>query len=148
MKIDLVFSAAKVLLGGGFLLFGLNGFFHFIPVPPPSNERAKMFADLLVSTKIMSVIQVFEILGGAMILSGRLAPLGLLLIGPVIIGIFVFHLLLDVKNIAGILVFGLLASYVTYKHRSVFSPFFTIRHDQCTFNPETSGSESVRTVDQ
>jgi uncharacterized membrane protein YphA (DoxX/SURF4 family) len=107
MKFDLVFSAVKVLLGGGFLLFGLNGFFHFIPVPPPSNERAKMFADLLASTKIMSVIQVFEILGGAMILSGRLAPLGLLLIGPIIIGILVFHLLLDVKNIAGILIFAL-----------------------------------------
>ncbi|MFZ4786372.1 MAG: hypothetical protein ACOYLH_12920 [Flavobacteriales bacterium] len=136
MKFDLVFSAVKVLLGGGFLLFGLNGFFHFMPVPPPSNERARMFADLLASTKIMSVIQVFEILGGAMILSGRLAPLGLLLIGPIIIGILVFHLLLDVKNIAGILIFASLASYVAYRHRSIFAPFLTIRHDQCTFNPQ------------
>jgi hypothetical protein len=144
MKIDLVFSAAKVLLGGGFLLFGLNGFFHFIPVPPPGNERAKMFADLLVSTKIMSFIQCFEILGGAMILSGRLAPLGLLLIGPVIMGIFVFHLLLDIKNIAGVIIFGILASYVTYKHWSVFSPFFTIRHDQCTFNPQDSNNASTQ----
>ena len=141
MKIDLVFSAAKVLLGGGFLLFGLNGFFHFIPVPPPSNERAKMFADLLVSTKIMLVIQVFEILGGAMILSGRLAPLGLLLIGPIIIGILVFHLMLDVKNIAGILIFASLASYVVYRHWNVFAPFLTIRHDQCTFNPQAAISE-------
>ncbi len=34
---------ARILLGLIFLVFGLNGFFHFLPMPPPTGLAAQFF---------------------------------------------------------------------------------------------------------
>lgn len=135
MKFDIPFTIAKILLGGGFVIFGLNGFLQFIPIPPPTSDKAKAFLEILVSSKFLAVVKVLEIVGGMMILSGRLAPLGLVILGPIIVSIFLYDLLMDPKGLPIIIFFAALAGYVGYKHKDVFGPFFNVRHDQCTFMP-------------
>ena len=52
-----------------FVVFGLNGFLHFIQ-GQPSGEAAKNFATALASTGYFSVIFFFQLLGGALVLLG------------------------------------------------------------------------------
>jgi hypothetical protein len=42
-------TIARYLLGVVFLTFGLNGFLHFIPMPPPTGVAAQFFGALFVS---------------------------------------------------------------------------------------------------
>lgn len=141
---DLPFSLAKMLLGGAFILFGLNGFLKFLPVPPPTDPNAQAFMQAMSASKFLAVVKALEVIGGMMILSGRLAPLGLLILGPIIVCILLYDILMDPKGLPVILVLTALALFVAYKHQDVFSRFFVVRHDQCTFVPEKKPESSLQ----
>lgn len=47
---------ARILLGLIFVVFGLNGFLHFIPMPPPTGEAAKQFGTALATTGYFHVV--------------------------------------------------------------------------------------------
>jgi putative oxidoreductase len=88
MKIAVL--VARVLLGLLFLIFGLNGFLHFIPMPPPTGLAAQYFTVLFVSHYLVPVF-LLQIVGGVLLLANRYVPLGLLLLGPVLVNILLFH---------------------------------------------------------
>lgn len=136
MKQDIPFRLAKLLLGLAFLIFGLNGFFNFLPVPPLEGENAKAFLGALVASGFMYAVKGLEVIGALLILSGRLAPLGLLLLGPIIVVIALFDLNMDPKGLPVIAVLGLLSLFVASKHKEHFAPFFRARGEHCTFHPE------------
>src|SRR5262249_20082568 len=56
-----------------FVVFGLNGFFRFIDLPTPP-EPAYSFIGLLIQSKYLYAVKVLEVVGGLMLLSGRLVP--------------------------------------------------------------------------
>jgi putative oxidoreductase len=71
---------ARILLGLLFLVFGLNGFLHFIPMPPPAGLAGQYMGALFVSHYLV-VVFLLQVVGGALLLAGRYIPLGLLLLG-------------------------------------------------------------------
>ncbi|MGC9197943.1 MAG: hypothetical protein ACP5E5_03265 [Acidobacteriaceae bacterium] len=81
---------ARYLLGLIFLIFGSNGFLHFIPMPPPSGVAGQYMGALFVS-HLLVVIFLVQLLGGILLLAGRYVALGLVLLGPVIVNIVLFH---------------------------------------------------------
>jgi uncharacterized membrane protein YphA (DoxX/SURF4 family) len=85
---------ARVLLGLLFVIFGSNGFIHFIPMPPMSGPSGE-FIGAMAATGYLQVIAGLQVLGGALLLIGRFVPLGLTLLGPIIVNIFLFHVFLD-----------------------------------------------------
>ena len=86
-------SIARNLLGLIFLVFGLNGFFHFIPMPPPSGVAGQYMGALFVSHSLV-VIFLLQVAGGALLLANRFVPLALVLLGPVLVNILMFHFLM------------------------------------------------------
>src|SRR4051794_25031235 len=86
-------SAARVLMGLVFFVFGLNGFLHFIPQPKTMPEGAAAFGGALMKTGYMfPMIFVTQVLVGALLLSNRFVPLALALIAPVVVNIIAFHI--------------------------------------------------------
>lgn len=81
---------ARYLLGLIFLVFGANGFLHFIPMPPPAGVAGQFMGALFVS-HVLVVIFLLQLIGGILLLVGRYIPLGLVLLGPVIVNIVLFH---------------------------------------------------------
>ncbi len=81
---------ARYLLGLIFLIFGANGFLHFIPMPPPPGVAGQYMGALFVS-HVLVVIFLLQLLGGILLLVGRYVPLALVLLGPVIVNIVLFH---------------------------------------------------------
>lgn len=83
-----------ILLGLAFVVFGLNKFLGFMP-PPELPPAGGAFMGALAETGYMiPLIALTEIIAGALILSLRLAPLGLVLLAPVSVNIVLFHIAL------------------------------------------------------
>ena len=84
---------ARLLLGLIFLVFGLNGFLHFLPMPLPTG-LALQFLTVIIASHYWVVIFAVQVLGGLLLLINRFVPLALVILGPVIVNIVVFHLLM------------------------------------------------------
>jgi putative oxidoreductase len=84
-------TIARYLLGLIFLVFGLNGFFHFIHQSPPTGLALQFFVAVSAS-HFMAAIFAIQILGGVLLLLNRYVPLALVLLAAVIFNILVFHI--------------------------------------------------------
>src|SRR5271167_2653614 len=76
-------TIARYLLGFIFLTFGLNGFLHFIPMPPPTGVAAQFFGALFVS-RFYVVIFLLQIVPAVLLLANRYVALALTILGPLI----------------------------------------------------------------
>jgi uncharacterized membrane protein YphA (DoxX/SURF4 family) len=85
---------ARILLGLLFLVFGLNGFLQFLKMPPPTGAAAQFFGALFVSHEIV-VIMAIQVIVGVLLLVNRFVPFALLLLGPVIVNIVLFHVFMN-----------------------------------------------------
>ena len=124
MKITV--SIARILLGLVFLIFGLNGFLHFIPMPPPTGLAGQYMGALFVSHYLAFVFFV-QVIGGALLLANRFVPLALTLLGPVIVNIVLFHSLLAPAGLPFALVTTVLWLAVFSGVRGAFAGLFMQR---------------------
>jgi hypothetical protein len=122
MKI--VVLIVRILLGLGFLIFGLNGFLHFIPTPPMPESPAKQFADVLQTTHYVLFVSAIQVISAILFLVNRYVPLALVLIGPVLVNILIFHVVMAPSSILPGIVFTIFWFIVFYYHRAAFAGIF------------------------
>jgi putative oxidoreductase len=115
---------ARILLGLVFLIFGLNGFLHFIPQPPMPDTPDGRFLTLLVTVHYVEAISLVEVVAAVLFVVGRFVPLALVLIGPVIVNILLFHLLMQPATIVPGLVAAVLWFIIFFHVRSAFAGIF------------------------
>jgi uncharacterized membrane protein YphA (DoxX/SURF4 family) len=111
---------ARILLGLLFLVFGLNGFFHFIPMAAPTGTAGQFLGALYVSHYLI-VIFLIQIIAAILLLVNRYVPLALVLVGPVIVNIFFFHAFMAPEGLPLALVAVLLWIVTALSVRSAFS---------------------------
>lgn len=114
---------ARILLGLIFVVFGLNGFLHFIPMPPPAGDAAKQFGTALATTGYFNVIFFLQLLGGALVLLGWV-PLGLVILCPIIANIVLFHGFMAPEGLPMAIVVSLLALFLIWSHWKNFAGLF------------------------
>jgi uncharacterized membrane protein YphA (DoxX/SURF4 family) len=120
-------AAARIVLGLVFLVFGLNGFLHFIPQPPPP-EAAAAFAGALFATGYMfPLIKGVEVVVGALLLSNRFVPLALALVAPNIVNILLFHLFLAPSGVPVAVIIVALELYLAWCYRDAYAPMLASR---------------------
>ena len=112
---------ARSLLGLIFVVFGSNMFLHFIPMPPPPEGPAREFMTALFLSHYLYVVGALQVVGGVLLLIGRKVPLGLTLLGPVIVNILCFHLLMAPAGLPMAMVVSLLALFLLWRHRGNFA---------------------------
>src|SRR5213082_2312216 len=115
MKI--IATIARLLLGLMFVVFGLNAFFHFLPTPPPPAGPAGDFTKALFVSHYFYVVSGLQVVGGALCLLGRFVPLGLTLLGPVVVNILLIHLLLEPAGLGLAVVVSVIALFLVYAYR-------------------------------
>jgi uncharacterized membrane protein YphA (DoxX/SURF4 family) len=119
MKIAIII--ARLFLGLAFLVFGLNGFLHFIKAPPPQG-LAGAFAGAMFQSGYFYAVAALQIAGGALLLIGRYVALGLTLLGPVIVNIVLFHLFLDRSGLPVAAVVACISLFLLWAYRERFAP--------------------------
>jgi putative oxidoreductase len=115
---------ARILLGLVFFVFGLNGFLHFLPVPPLPDNDAGHYIAVMVHSHYIVFVSAIQVIGGALMLIGRYVPLALILLGPVIVNILLYHSLMEPKGIVPGLVAAILWFVVAYSRRENLAGIF------------------------
>lgn len=118
---------ARLLLGVLFLVFGLNGFLNFLSMGPPPSGLAGQFIGALFVSHYYWAIAALQVVAGVLLIVGRYVPLALVLLGPIIVNILLYHIFLMPAGIVLAVVATLLWFIVYYSHRQYFSGIFVQR---------------------
>jgi hypothetical protein len=117
------------LLGLLFFVFGLNGFFEFIPRPstPPPPGAMTFVGALLSSGYMFPLIKGTEVVAGVALLSNRFVPLALTVLAPIVLNILLFHTILAPSG--AVMAFAILGLelYLAWVHRERFAPMLVAR---------------------
>jgi putative oxidoreductase len=117
---------ARLLLGLIFTVFGLNGFLHFIPLPPPSGIAGQYMGALFVS-HYLTIVFALELMGGVLLLANRYVPLALTLLGSILVNVLLFHVLMAPEGLPIAVVTTILWSLVFVRVRPAFAGIFQQR---------------------
>jgi putative oxidoreductase len=115
MKLATIIS--RVVLGLIFATFGSNMFLNFIRLPPPPEGPARQFMVALFMSHYLYVVGALQVVGGLLLSSERWMPLGLTLLGPVIVNIVCFHVLMAPAGLPMALVVSFLALFLLWRCR-------------------------------
>ena len=89
MKIAVLIS--RILLGLIFVFFGVNGYLNFLHAPMPTGQ-AGQYMGVMFGSFYMYFVSLVQLVGGVLLLSGQFIPLALVLLGPVLVNILLFHI--------------------------------------------------------
>ena len=118
---------ARFLLGLISVVFGLNGFLNFLNMGPMPSGLAGQFIGALALSHYFWVVAALQVAGGLLLLANRFVPLGLVLLGPVIVNIILYHVFLNPSGAGLAIVVVILWGIVFYSHRQYFSGIFVQR---------------------
>jgi uncharacterized membrane protein YphA (DoxX/SURF4 family) len=121
MTMKIASVIARYLLGLLFLVFGLNGFLHFIPQQPPTNPLALQFFVAISASHFAAFFFAIQVLGGLLLLSGYFVPLALVLLAAELYNILALHFTFAPETIPPALVACLLWVVVFSQYRSSFN---------------------------
>jgi putative oxidoreductase len=113
-------NISRFLLALVFTVFGLNGFLHFIPAPPPSGVAGQFLGAMFVSKYLLFVFAI-QLIAGVLLFVNRFVPLALALLAPVIANILLFHSLMAPSGIGLALFVAILWAVVFASVRSAFA---------------------------
>jgi uncharacterized membrane protein YphA (DoxX/SURF4 family) len=103
-----------------YLVFGLNFFLHFIPMPPNDGD-AGAFAGLIYKTNFLLVVKILEVSLAILLIIKPTRALALLLIAPISVSILMFELLIAHQPGIGILLV-LLNAIAIYQLKEKYLP--------------------------
>jgi putative oxidoreductase len=112
---------ARVLLGLVFVVFGSNAFLQFLPMPPLPQGVAGEYLHAFFASGYIHVIGAFQVLGGLLLLIGRFVPLGLTILGAIIVNIWAFHLLMAPEGLPPAVVVTILELFLVWRYREAFA---------------------------
>ena len=119
-------TGARILLGLIFAIFGLNGFLHFIPMPPPQGTAAEFLGGLAAAGYFFPMMAATQILVGAALVANRFTALALIVLAPITINIVAFHGIAPEGMPLALLV-AVLHVGLAWHQRAIFSPLLAAK---------------------
>ena len=121
-------KVVQTLFGLILVVFGLNGFLHFMPIPEKQGFALEFLSTLQQAKYIFPIIASVMTASGVLLLIKRWVPFALLIQLPISINIFAFHLLHDWHGlIAAYLIFAM-NNFLIIRNFKQFKPLFTRTH--------------------
>ncbi|NHA08043.1 hypothetical protein G7092_29855 [Mucilaginibacter sp. HC2] len=124
MKIAVIIG--RSLLGLIYVLFGLSFFFHFIKIPAMPLAGREFQGALLKSGYFFQFLKITEITCGAFLLINRYTAFFLLVISPVTLNIFLFHVFLSPPGLAFVIMMLIINLFLGYAYRKYYHGVFTV----------------------
>ncbi|MCO6147337.1 DoxX family membrane protein [Flavobacterium sp. NRK1] len=115
----------RILLGLILIAFGANKIYSFIPLPQPPEEAADFMASMANTGYILTLVAIFEIIIGLLLILKLWVPFVLLLLVPLSVNILLFHLFLDIPAIGTALLVVVLNGIMLYKYKQKYRPLLT-----------------------
>ncbi|MDQ6809480.1 MAG: hypothetical protein M3Z64_08685 [Verrucomicrobiota bacterium] len=109
----------RSLLGLVFAVFGSNAFLHFMPMPPMTGYPGE-FIGSMNATGYLQAVAAVEVVGGVLLLLG-FVPLGLLMIGPIVVNIVFYHLFMDRNGLPMAAIISALSLFLLWRSWGSFT---------------------------
>ena len=122
MKIAVVI--ARILLGLPFLVFGLNDFFHFIPNQPIPGDAGTMVT-IMETHGWLTFHGLLYVVAGVLLVAGWYVPVALVILGPILVNILLFHATLVPTGFGPGIICTLLEVFLIYAYWPAFQGIFT-----------------------
>ncbi|MDQ0966999.1 putative oxidoreductase [Flavobacterium sp. W4I14] len=121
MKIAVII--VRVLLAAMYLFASVSYFLNIMPKAPEMTAAQTSFmTGMMASVYLFPLIKITELVGGILLLIGRTAPLGALIIFPVTLNIFLYHAFLGPKDLPMVAVMLLFNLFLLYAYRAKYLP--------------------------
>ena len=114
----------RLLLALILIVFGLNKFFHFMPMPPMEGPPGDFMAALGKTGYMFPLIALTEIVAGALLLVSKFKGLALILVSIISVNIILFHLVLAPAGIGLAAVVAILNIILVYANWKKFRTLF------------------------
>jgi len=137
-------TVARIFLGLVFTVFGLNFFLHFLPMPPAPPRAAAFAGALFASGYLFPLLKSIEVVAGVLLLSGRLVPLALAVLAPIVVNIVGFHLFLAPGGLPIPLAVLAAELYLAWTYREAFAPMLRWRTPLPTRRSASLAPETLR----
>lgn len=119
------FTAARILLGIIFLVFSLNYWLKFIPIPPAAEGSAAAgFMGAIYGSGFLALVKVLQLISAVLLLTGRYTNLALTLLGPIVVNILLFHVMIKQSEHALSVVIAVLALVVLIGQKNYLKAIF------------------------
>ncbi len=119
----------RIVLDLIYFVFGLNGFFLFIPVPDQA-PAGQAFLDAMRDTGyFIYLFKTVETLAGALLLTNRFTPLALVLLASITVNIFFYHLMIEPNGLPIGAVMLAAHLFLLYQHRTFYRPLLVAKTD-------------------
>ena len=122
MKISILI--ARILLGLIFFVFGLNHLVPFLHEPKMPPSDAATYAMLLMNHHVMTFVGLLMVIAGLLLLLGRFVPIALVILGPIIVNILMFHFLFHHGGPGPALLSTVLEVFLIFAYRRSFRGIF------------------------
>lgn len=90
----------RIVLALILIVFGVNKFANFMPMPPPEGDAAVYMKGLAVTGVMFPLLGVLEILIGILLITKKAIPFALVLLAPIAFNMVLFHATLAMDGIA------------------------------------------------
>ena len=117
----------RILLGLLVLIFGLNKFLQFMPMPPLPEAAGEFMGALTKSGYLIQAVAIVEIITGIMLLINRFQALALVILFPVLLNAFWFHLFLDPAGIAGAFIAMAMNHFLFFANKEAYKPMLKFK---------------------
>ena len=122
MKI--VSTIARYLLGAMFTVFGLNGFFHFIPSPAFPPGYLMDFFTAIVGSGFYIMVFGVQLICGILLLINQYVPLAIVALAATLVNILTFHATMNPQGFPMAIVATILWFLTAWPIRAQFAPIF------------------------
>jgi len=113
-------TGTRIVFGIFLLIFGLNKFFGFLPMPAIAGDGGTLMG-IYFTSGFMKIIGVLEILGGLALLVNKFVPLALTISIAIMVNAFIFHLLHDPAGVGGAAVGLILGLLLVWNNKERFA---------------------------
>ncbi len=121
-------TIARTLLGLAFVAFPVTYCVPFLPAPseaPPPDALA--FLGVFAGSGLLTLVKLFELAAGILLVTNRFVPLALTLLAPVLVGITAYHVLLAPAGLGLVVVLLALEIALAWRYRTAFAPMLRAR---------------------
>ncbi|MBL0956313.1 MAG: DoxX family membrane protein [Leptospira sp.] len=123
-----LYTIVRLLLGALFLFSSVVVLFNLVQQPEVTGN-IKIFNDGMKATGyLLTLIKVTELVCALAFLSGRFVPLASVVIAPVVINIFLVHLMIAQDGLPVGIFVVLANAFLAYYNRSAYKPLFVPVH--------------------
>ena len=114
-------TVVRTFLGLIFTVFGLNGFFQFLPMPAPTGMMGEMMGVYIKMGYMFPLIFATQLVGGILLLTNMFAALGVVLLAPVIVNIVCLHAFVDPSGLPIAIVVLLAELFLAYSYKDKYA---------------------------